>query len=210
VTAPTVGRSTQKRRAILSAAQSLFLTNGYRGTSVDQIAAGAGVSKQTVYQHFGDKHELLVAIVNETLGDTMTPILDRIAALADTADIATDLADLARDYISAVLQDPVVQLRRLVIGEANRVPELAQAYYEQAQGRSLNAFTEAFARLRDRSLLAIDEPALAAEHFAFLVIGRCVDQALFLGAESVRTDVDVVALAERGLDVFLSAYRAPS
>jgi TetR/AcrR family transcriptional repressor of mexJK operon len=137
-------------------------------------------------------------------------ILDRIAALADTADIATDLADLARDYISAVLQDPVVQLRRLVIGEANRVPELAQAYYEQAQGRSLNAFTEAFARLRDRSLLAIDEPALAAEHFAFLVIGRCVDQALFLGAESVRTDVDVVALAERGLDVFLSAYRAPS
>jgi TetR/AcrR family transcriptional repressor of mexJK operon len=210
VTAPTVGRSTQKRRAILSAAQSLFLTNGYRGTSVDQIAAGAGVSKQTVYQHIGDKHELLVAIVNETLGDTMTPILDRIAALADTADIATDLADLARDYISAVLQDPVVQLRRLVIGEANRVPELAQAYYEQAQGRSLNAFTEAFARLRDRSLLAIDEPALAAEHFAFLVIGRCVDQALFLGAESVRTDVDVVALAERGLDVFLSAYRAPS
>lgn len=210
MTAPTVGRSTQKRRAILSAAQSLFLTNGYRGTSVDQIAAGAGVSKQTVYQHFGDKHELLVAIVNETLGDTMTPILDRIAALADTADIATDLADLARDYISAVLQDPVVQLRRLVIGEANRVPELAQAYYEQAQGRSLNAFTEAFARLRDRSLLAIDEPALAAEHFAFLLIGRCVDQALFLGAESVRTDVDVVALAERGLDVFLSAYRAPS
>ncbi|KAA0106094.1 TetR/AcrR family transcriptional regulator [Mycolicibacterium sp. P1-5] len=210
MTEPTVGRSAQKRRAILSTAQSLFLTNGYRGTSVDQIAAGAGVSKQTVYKHFGDKHELLVAIVNETLGDTMTPILDRIAALADTADIDTDLANLARDYISAVLQDPVVQLRRLVIGEANRVPELAQVYYEQAQGRSLNAFTEAFARLNDRRLLAIDDPALAAEHFAFLVIGRCVDQALFLGAENVRADVDVVALAEQGLGVFLSAYRARS
>ncbi len=204
---PTLGRSAQKRRAILSTAQSLFLSNGYQGTSVDQIAAGAEVSKQTVYKHFGDKHELLVAIVTETLSNTVTPFLDRISALADTTDVDGDLAMLARDYINAVLQEPVVQLRRLVIGEANRVPELAQVYYEQAQGRSLSAFTEAFGRLHDRGLLAVDEPAVAAEHFAFLVIGRCVDQALFLGAGSVRGGTDLDALAEQGLAVFLSAYR---
>lgn len=202
-----LGRSARKRRAILSAAQSLFLSNGYQGTSVDQIAADAAVSKQTVYKHFGDKHELLLAMVSETLGDTVTPFLGRIATLADSTDVDADLAGLARDYVRAVLQEPVVQLRRLVIGEANRVPELAQLYYEQAQGRALAALSEAFARLRDRGLLVIDEPALAAEHFAFLVIGRCVDQALFLGAGGVLADADVDGLADNGLRVFLAAYR---
>ncbi|MBB3749177.1 TetR/AcrR family transcriptional repressor of mexJK operon [Mycolicibacterium sp. BK634] len=210
MTDEVLGRSARKRRAILSAAQSLFLSNGYQGTSVDQIAADAAVSKQTVYKHFGDKHELLLAMVSETLGDTVTPFLDRIATLADSTDIDADLTGLARDYVRAVLQEPVVQLRRLVIGEANRVPELAQLYYEQAQGRSLAAFTEAFGRLRDRGLLTTDQPALAAEHFAFLVIGRCVDQALFVGAGGVLADADVDGLADQGLQVFLAAYRPGS
>ena len=49
------GRSARKRRAILEAATTRFLRNGYRGTSMDEIAARAAVSKQTVYKHFADK-----------------------------------------------------------------------------------------------------------------------------------------------------------
>ena len=51
-------RSARKRRAIVEAATTLFLENGYRGTSMDQIAAVARVSKQTVYKHFSDKEAL--------------------------------------------------------------------------------------------------------------------------------------------------------
>ena len=65
-------RSTRKRKAILQAAATLFLRNGYLGTSMDEIAALAGVSKQTVYKHFGDKQELLLAIVNDALDATVT------------------------------------------------------------------------------------------------------------------------------------------
>src|SRR5262245_29992357 len=132
-----LGRSARKRTTILSAGQSLFLANGYQGTSVDQIAASAEVSKQTVYKHFGDKQELLLAIVNETLDSTVTPVLDRIAQLADTEDLEADLTTLAGEYLRAVLAEPVVQLRRLVVGEANRVPALAQLYYERAPARAL-------------------------------------------------------------------------
>jgi TetR/AcrR family transcriptional repressor of mexJK operon len=202
-----LGRSARKRQTILSAGRELFLSNGYQGTSVDQIAASAEVSKQTVYKHFGDKHELLLAIVNNALESTVTPFLARIRALADTADLEDDLTALAADYLRAVLQEPVVQLRRLVVGEANRVPELAQLYYDQAPARTLAAFAECFSVLHDRCLLRVPEPADAAEHFAFLVVGRCIDQALFCGGPDVLASVDVDSHVRAGVQVFLAAYQ---
>src|SRR4029077_10413671 len=143
------------------------------------------------YKHFGDKHELLLAIVNNALEGTVTPFLERIRALAATADIEADLTALAADYLRAVLQEPVVQLRRLVVGEANRVPALGQLYYEQAPARTLAAFADCFGRLHDRRLLHVPERSCAAEHFAFLIVGRCIDQALFCGGPHVLANVDV-------------------
>lgn len=208
MTEPVLGRSALKRHTILAAGRALFLSNGYQGTSVDQIAASAEVSKQTVYKHFGDKQELLLAIVNSVLETTVTPFLGRIAALADTTDLQSDLTDLAADYLRAVLQEPVVQLRRLVVGEANRVPALAAQYYEQAPARTLAAFADCFSRLHDRGLLKVPEPALAAEHFAFLIVGRCIDQALFCGGPQVLSGIDVDGYVRAGVDVFLAAYQA--
>jgi TetR/AcrR family transcriptional regulator, mexJK operon transcriptional repressor len=137
----------------------------------------------------------------------VTPFLGRIAALADTADLESDLTALAGDYLRGVLQEPVVQLRRLVVGEANRVPALAQLYYEQAPTRTLAAFADSFARLHDRGELRAPEPAIAAEHFAFLVIGRCIDQALFCGGPQVLASVDPDSFVRAGIRVFLAAYR---
>jgi TetR/AcrR family transcriptional regulator, mexJK operon transcriptional repressor len=208
VTEAVLGRSARKRLTILSAGRDLFLSNGYQGTSVDQIAASAEVSKQTVYKHFGDKHELLLAIVNTALESTVTPFLERIGALADTADLEGDLTALAADYLRAVLQEPVVQLRRLVVGEANRVPELAQLYYEHAPARTLAAFAECFSVLHDRGLLRVTESAVAAEHFAFLIVGRSIDQALFYGGPQVLASIDVDGDVRAGVQVFLAAYQA--
>jgi TetR/AcrR family transcriptional regulator, mexJK operon transcriptional repressor len=203
-----LGRSARKRQTILSAGRDLFFSHGYQGTSVDQIAASAEVSKQTVYKHFGDKHELLLAIVNNALESTVAAFLERIGALADTADLEADVTAFAADYLRAVLQEPVVQLRRLVVGEANRVPELAQLSYNQAPARTLAAFAECFSALHDRGLLHVPEPAMAAEHFAFLVVGRCIDQALFCGGPDVLASVDVENHVRAGMRVFLAAYRA--
>jgi TetR/AcrR family transcriptional repressor of mexJK operon len=202
-----LGRSARKRLTILSAGRDLFLSNGYQGTSVDQIAASAEVSKQTVYKHFGDKHELLLAIVDNALESTVTPFLERIHALAESAELEADLTTLAADYLRAVLQEPVVQLRRLVVGEANRVPELAQLYYNQAPARTLAAFTDCFAALHGRGLLHVTEPSVAAEHFAFLIVGRSIDQALFYGGPQVLAGIDVERHVRAGVQVFLTAYQ---
>ncbi len=201
------GRSARKRQTILSAGQQLFLSNGYQGTSMDQVAATAAVSKQTVYKHFGEKRELLFAIVTDALDSAAGSVRERIAALADSADIEADLTALAGDYLNAVMQEAVVQLRRLVIGEANRLPELARLYYQHAPLRTLGLLTHAFAALHDRGVLHAPEPSLAAEHFAFLIVGRPIDQALFDGADGVLAGLDVEAYAKAGVEVFLTAYR---
>src|ERR1700756_4090058 len=92
---PGLNRSERKRQAILSAGRALFLINGYQGTSMDQVAASAAVSKQTVYKHFGEKRELLFAIVTNALDATVGAIRERIAALPNTNDLDADLIALA-------------------------------------------------------------------------------------------------------------------
>jgi TetR/AcrR family transcriptional regulator, mexJK operon transcriptional repressor len=207
-TAPSpLTRSERKRETILSAGRQLFLNNGYQGTSMDQVAAQAAVSKQTVYKHFGEKRELLFAIVTDALEGSVASIRDRIAALPASTDLEADLVALAEDYLHTVLQEPVVQLRRLVIGEANRLPELADLYYQRAPVRTLAALAESFEQLTARGLMHIADSASAADHFAFLIVGRAIDQALFQGGQRVLESMDVKNYVRRGVNVFLAGYR---
>ena len=63
----TLNRSAGKRQSIIDAATQLFLANGYSRTTMDDIAALASVSKQTVYMHFGDKERLVTEMVMESV-----------------------------------------------------------------------------------------------------------------------------------------------
>ncbi|MCT7661712.1 TetR/AcrR family transcriptional regulator [Mycobacterium deserti] len=200
-------RSAHKRQTILEAGRQLFLRHGYGGTSMDQVAASAEVSKQTVYKHFGEKRALLFAIVAHEMESVVAVFGRRVGQLAETDDIEAGLTALAMQYLRAVLDDHLVQLRRLVISEAHRLPELAEFYYDNAPARTLATLADAFARLHDRGILHAPEPAAAAEHFAFLVIGRPMDQALFYGAAPVLARLDVGAHARAAVEVFLAAHR---
>jgi TetR/AcrR family transcriptional repressor of mexJK operon len=205
-----LSRSEQKRGSILGAGRELFLSKGYQGTSMDQVAAQAAVSKQTVYKHFGEKQELLFAIVTDALDSIVASIRDRIAELPNSTDLKADLITLAEDYLHAVLAEHVVQLRRLVIAETTRLPELADLYYRHAPARTLEALTDSFRRLSEQGELSIPDPALAADHFAFLIVGRPIDEALFHGGPQVLAAMDVDSYVRAGVDVFLTAYRAVS
>ena len=74
-------RSARKRRAILDAATSVFLRSGYLGTSMDEIAALAGVSKQTIYKHFADKERLFSEIVTAVCDEIADPNIDEVLRL---------------------------------------------------------------------------------------------------------------------------------
>jgi TetR/AcrR family transcriptional regulator, mexJK operon transcriptional repressor len=204
---PAEDRSTRKRRAVLEAATMLFLRHGYLGTSMDQVAAYAGVSKPTVYKFFADKEHLFSEIVLGTLDRSAEPFQAEVAGLAETADLDAELRLVARHYLATVMQPAVLQLRRLVIGASHQLPGLAQEYYERAPERTIRALAGAFARLADRGLLAITDPAAAAAQFAFLVLGRALDKSLFCGDETF-SGAELTAQAESGATTFLAAYAA--
>ena len=134
VDAHEASRSTRKRRAILEAATTAFLRNGYRGTSMDEIAALAGVSKQTVYKHFAGKENLFTEIVISTVNEAGDPVYGQVLELENGDTLEANLRDLARRQLATVMQPELMQLRRLVIGEVGRFPELGRAFYDERHG----------------------------------------------------------------------------
>jgi TetR/AcrR family transcriptional repressor of mexJK operon len=198
------GRSARKRAAIKEAATTLFLSQGYSGTSMDQVAELAAVSKQTVYKHFADKEQLFRDIV---LGITSTveSFVSAVTALRDTNDLATDLTALGRRYIASVMQPRVLQLRRLVIAEVGRFPDLGRAYYDRGPNRVIGELASCFQHLTERGLLRANDPGLAASHFAFLILSIPLDKAMVCGEETFEA-TELERIADAGIRVFLVAY----
>src|SRR5437588_255311 len=130
-------RSERKRRAIVEAATVLFLENGYRGTSMEQIATVARVSKQTVYKHFSDKEALFNAIVTATVNDASDTVAAAVHELPDSGDLSADLRALARRELELVMQPRILNLRRLVTAEDARFPRLGPMFSERGLGHPL-------------------------------------------------------------------------
>lgn len=195
-----------KRAAILEAATTLFLRNGYRGTSMDEIAALARVSKQTVYKHFADKERLFTEIVVDTVAEVAEPIHQEVLRLEDSGDAEADLRHLARQLLGMVMQPRILQLRRLVIGEAGRFPQLGRTFYEQGPGRTIAALATVFERLADRGVLQADDPLLAAAHFNWLVMSIPLNRAMLLGEDEPAAAAELDAIADAGVRAFVAAY----
>ncbi len=197
-------RASRKRRAILDAAGEIFLRNGYVGTSMDDIAAVAAVSKQTVYKHFTDKatlfHELITATVRDTDG-ALGPIVP-----VDAGPIDDELRAFARHLLHGVMQPRVLQLRRLVIGEATRFPALGRAFHDLGLATMIDTLATSFARLADDGHLHVDDPRLAAEHFIWLVLSIPLNRAMLLGDDHGISTDELDRYADAGVGAFLAAY----
>ena len=175
-------RSLRKREAILEAATELFLTREYAGTSMEDIAVAAAVSKQTVYKHFSDKETLFREVALGSVGPVGSTFQAEVVATAEATDVPAALRDLARSYVNAVMNPMLLRRRQLVLREAGRFPDLARRYYEGGPRRTIETLATAFARLAERGELDLDDPQVAATQFAFLVIGEPLDTAMFRGA----------------------------
>jgi TetR/AcrR family transcriptional regulator, mexJK operon transcriptional repressor len=203
--AEEASRSARKRQGIIEAATAAFLRDGYLGTSMDDIAAHAGVSKQTVYKQFADKERLFTEIVLGTIDQVGEPFFGGLDSLQDSEDLEADLRRIAGQLITIVADPRLLQLRRLVIGEAGRFPELGRTYYERGPGRSTETLASRFQVLAERGLLRLDDAQLAAQHFNWLVLSIPLNQAMF----SVDLDFSPAELdryADEAVRVFLAAY----
>ena len=201
-------RSERKRRAILAAATDIFLQQGFLGASMDEVAARAEVSKQTVYKQFASKEALFVAVVGAMTGVAGDEVQREISDLGERDDPEAQLLAFAERQLTVVLTPRLMQLRRLVIGEANRFPALGRALHDGGPGRAVAGLAYAFARWSERGLLRLEDPQMAASHFNWLVMGEPVNRAMFLGDTEIPDPPSLRRHAADGVRVFLAAYGA--
>lgn len=114
-----------KREQILKGATRVFLQHGYAGTSMDRVAAEAGVSKQTIYSHFQDKEGLFTALIERV---TTRQLQVEFGSEPFHGEPAILLRRIAQGFLSKQGDQEYISLLRVVIAESARFPELAQLY----------------------------------------------------------------------------------
>ncbi|MGQ7296716.1 TetR/AcrR family transcriptional regulator [Quadrisphaera sp. KR29] len=174
-------RAARSRQRVLAAATACFLERGYDATTVEQVAARAGLAKRTVFNLYPDKPALFRAALEgsvDTAERFTAQLLAHVHELAASADARAGLARLAEELALTVLTGPVVPLRRLLAREGERFPELLADYRRRAPEAVLEALASTFTALSGSGTLRVDDAHLAAEHFAFLVMGADLDRGM--------------------------------
>jgi AcrR family transcriptional regulator len=198
-------RKEEKRRAILDAALAEFLESGFLGAGMDRVAARAGASKVTVYAHFADKQALFDAVCVRAIAEAERAGSDVVEALAESTNLPRDLRTFARKHLAGVMAPHLIQLRRMMIGEAQRFPELARAWHRGAPERGHATLARVITRLVARGLVRAPDPLLAAQHLNYLILSIPLNEAMF----AVREQHDVAELdhwADAAVRVWLAAY----
>ncbi|MCP2316176.1 transcriptional regulator, TetR family [Nocardia amikacinitolerans] len=167
--APTGKRAERSRQAILTAARELFIRSGF-DTGMDAIAAAAGVSKVTVYNHFPSKEELFTEVVGEAMDEARASLAEVRAELTDTVDPREALLRAARSLIDSATDPSRLALRNLVTGELRRFPDLGLAYQQRGPALSAAATAELLGDQHDRGQLNIPDMDVAVTQFFALTI----------------------------------------
>ena len=192
-----------KREAILEAAKTLFLSLGYANTSMDAVAAAAGVSKLTVYSHFTDKQTLFCSAVMATCQIQLPDLLFEYPEGVPVEDV---LLTIARNFQALISSDEAVKLSRLIMAQGSLDPSFGEYFYEAGPKRVLAGMEALLRGAHERGLLRIDNPLRAAEHFFCLVKGA-PDYRLLLGCAGPLEGDEAEAHVREVVGVFLRAFK---
>jgi TetR/AcrR family transcriptional regulator, mexJK operon transcriptional repressor len=198
----TATLSEHKHRAIQQAGTDVFLRLGYGSASMDLIAAEAGVSKQTVYNHFQSKEALFKAIIENLTSTLMGPLVVRDPAKSTPEQV---LLSLGRDFLGLMLRPSSLALYRLIVAESARFPELGGAIYAVGAGRLLAMLADYLAWETRNGRLAVSESELAAEQFIGMLSGRMQLRAL-LGVCTPPKEGELQRRVEHVVSCFLLLY----
>jgi len=189
-----------REKRILAAAQTVFASEGYSGATMDAVAAAADLTKPTLYQYFASKEALFAAMMAARRDDMLVAFES-----ADNASMVGQLHSFAWAYADTVMRPDLLSLARLIIGEAQRFPEIGQTYQASGPDRVLAGMMEYLSDQRAAGRLAFEDAELAAQDLWGLILSAPRTQALYQpGAPPDRAKI--ARYVENGLRVFLRAY----
>lgn len=194
-----------KRAAIVEAARAEFFAHGYGATTMSAIAARVGGSKTTLWAYFPAKQDVFAAVVDDLVGRfgkaievPLDPALPLDQALARFADA----------MMGIVGTPEIVELHRVVAGEAGRFPELGTLFFERGPKRGKAMLAAYLAVAMEEGRVRSGDPAVAARQFAALCqAGLHQDRiwGLVAGDDQARLNADIAA----AIDIFTRAWGAP-
>ncbi|MDG6107081.1 TetR/AcrR family transcriptional regulator [Dactylosporangium aurantiacum] len=193
---------------LLAVARQVFLANGYAGATMDAVAAGARISKQTLYRQYPSKDELYAAVVRDWVDRGHDAMVPHVRALLDAPDVAEGLLQLARTMQAGILSPPVLQMRNLVATEAERFPAVAADYLARSWQRNQRLLAGALARLAERGVLRVADADVAAEQFTWLVIAAPLNRVTLQGGARTDDERRLASIAAEAVTTFLSRYRS--
>jgi len=192
-----------KRRAILDAAKTLFLSHGYANTSMDAVAAEAGVSKLTVYSHFNDKETLFSSAVMAKCEEQLPPLFFELPAGIPVENV---LLNIARGFHQLINSDESVNLHRLMMALGTQDPKLSQIFFDAGPERMVQGMERLLKRIDETGALSIDLPRNAAEHFFCLLKGAGNFRLLYCCGEPLSEEA-AESHVQEVVGLFMRAYR---
>lgn len=194
------------RERILEIAAEVFYEQGFSGASMSEIASRLGGSKGTLYNYFESKEELFEAFIREHCGRSWN---DVFSFAADEDMGVRELLSLVGEASLRMLEDKMIRLIRILIGESTRVPEMARIFFESGPDAKARRLAEHLEKAKARGEIDPPDCFLAARQFMALFRGGFYFRTLFN-----MTSPDDLPQARRELaaavDMFMAAYGRPT
>ncbi|MFR0713584.1 TetR/AcrR family transcriptional regulator [Enterobacterales bacterium BD_CKDN230030183-1A_HGKHYDSX7] len=195
---PTPSIGNERTAEMLKAATELFLEKGFSGVSIDAVMNRAGGSKRDLYTAFGDKEGLFRRVIARICDDIMTP-LRAIQAQGTTLEEA--LHSFGMTFLTFLLKPEVIALQRLVMSEAQRYPDFAQAFVRLGPAMAYETMQQLLEQQEKGDNLALSSSRVCAAVFCDSLIADLQFRAV---AGLTVTDRDIEERVSTAVTIFLN------
>ena len=195
-------RKGRKFDQVLNGARQVFLSDGFEGASVDDIARAANVSKATLYSYFPDKRLLFMEVATSECQRQARDALDNIDMDAHPREVLTQTG---RHFLRFIASDIGQRIFRICVAEADRFPELGQKFYASGPQVFRSEMAEYFRQAEARGQLRMQDHVMAADQFGELCKADVWPRLIFGVTKSVE-DAEIVRVVDHAVETFLARY----
>lgn len=195
-------RKGRKYDQVLEGARSVFMSDGFEGASVDEIARAAAVSKATLYSYFPDKRLLFLEVANAECARQSQEALDFINPDAPPRRV---LGQAGRHFLRFITSTFGMQVFRLCVAESDRFPELGQRFYNSGPAVMRAEMAHYFEMAAARGEVQIDDFILAADQFGELCKADLWPRLIFGVSKSV-TEAEIDRVVDGAVETFMARY----
>jgi TetR/AcrR family transcriptional regulator, mexJK operon transcriptional repressor len=190
----------EKQAAILVAARAEFFEHGYAGASIERIAASAGVSKVTIYNHFQNKENLFSHMIGQECSRMRVELAD-LGPQND--DLRHSLLGFSRSMMDFLSSPDIIRFERRLAAEVEHYPAMGELFLNAGPRRLRAMLTQLIETAMAKNQLASADPDLAAGHLYGILKGFSDIEWRFADANSADSNAPSV---EAAVDRFLLAY----